>query len=104
MISMSFGAEEAQVTPGAAEAMCRYAIQLTSRGTTIIVSSGDTGVGGLVDPKTKQPPPCPPFRSVVVDELMGIWQRLTVFYAAHLAGRRTLRGANTSCLWARPSP
>lgn len=46
VITISYGSLESGVTSAQAETMCNAAQQLTAQGTTIVVSSGDSGVGG----------------------------------------------------------
>ncbi|MCO5596092.1 hypothetical protein L7F22_050151 [Adiantum nelumboides] len=53
--SVSYGADENSVTPQEAAALCKTAAQLSSLGTTILIASGDNGVGGT------QGDTCPPF-------------------------------------------
>ncbi|KAL9940792.1 hypothetical protein V8E36_000280 [Tilletia maclaganii] len=54
VISISYGSDETDMTSSQASSMCNYAQQLTAQGTTIVVSSGDSGVAGQQDK-------CPPF-------------------------------------------
>ena len=46
VISISYGSDESEFTSSQAQSMCNAAQKLTSLGTTIVVSSGDNGVGG----------------------------------------------------------
>ncbi|KAE8214735.1 hypothetical protein CF327_g1937, partial [Tilletia walkeri] len=54
VVSISYGSDESDFTASQARSMCNYAQQLTAQGTTIVVSSGDSGVAGQQDA-------CPPF-------------------------------------------
>ncbi|KAK0563057.1 hypothetical protein OC861_005015 [Tilletia horrida] len=49
VVSISYGSDESDMTSSQAQAMCNYAQQLTAQGTTIVVSSGDSGVAGQKD-------------------------------------------------------
>ncbi|PWN33128.1 subtilisin-like protein, partial [Meira miltonrushii] len=53
--SVSYGADENTITAQEAAALCKTAAALTAMGTTILIASGDNGVGGT-DGDT-----CPPF-------------------------------------------
>jgi tripeptidyl-peptidase-1 len=53
--SISYGADENSVTQTEATAMCNSAMKLSAMGTTIVLSSGDNGVGGSSGDT------CPPF-------------------------------------------
>lgn len=56
VITISYGSDESDFTSAQATTMCNAAQQLSALGTTIVVSSGDTGVDGQGDLS------CPPFR------------------------------------------
>lgn len=56
VISISYGSDESDFTSAQATTMCNAAQQLSALGTTIVASSGDTGVDGQGDLS------CPPFR------------------------------------------
>lgn len=53
--TISYGSDESDVTQAEANAMCNTAMQLSALGTTILIASGDDGVGG------QQGDTCPPF-------------------------------------------
>lgn len=53
--TISYGADESGSTPAQANAMCNAAMKLAALGTTIVLSSGDNGVGG------QSGDTCPPF-------------------------------------------
>lgn len=46
VITISYGSLESDMTTSQATSMCTAAQQLTAAGMTIVVSSGDSGVGG----------------------------------------------------------
>ncbi|UZJ54600.1 hypothetical protein CBS101457_003920 [Exobasidium rhododendri] len=53
--SVSYGSDENSITQAEANAMCNSAMKLSALGTTIVISSGDNGVGGTSGDT------CPPF-------------------------------------------
>lgn len=53
--SISYGSDENSMTQAEADLLCSTAMKLTARGTTIVLASGDNGVGGTSGDD------CPPF-------------------------------------------
>lgn len=100
--SISYGADEDSVTQAEATAACNSAMKLTALGTTIVLSSGDNGVGGSSGDTCSpfvptHPSGCPYILSV------GATQNFSPEVAVDPSLAGFYSGAGFSNLFARPS-
>jgi tripeptidyl-peptidase-1 len=100
--SISYGSDESSSTQSEANAMCNNAMKLSALGTTIVISSGDNGVGGTSGDT------CPPFVPTYPSGCpyvlsVGATQNFSPEVAVDPSLAGFYSGAGFSNLFARPS-